>query len=343
MFWFSANETGPETAAEQALIANYSVAVLSWELQTKGADPWRRTDTKMRALSAGLRTTAPGTEVLMYMQGQLAMDWYEVTRAMLPPPCGTDSAGAFDDFWLLDNATHRPARWPSPKGSTCRGLNGSDLSYDFGQAEVREYFVQHIVLPFADAPNVKGVFLDDADSVPCASDLCNSFNGLHYWPCGAAARDRLFNGTVAWTKDVTRRLNARGQIPVFNSNNDPNASTAPPGARPHYGESNCPRSSTQVHAEFDPVSSHPASERASELSLPRVHLPRVCLPRVTLVRTLTLSCDYLRHRPSRGWSTGVSKRHGTRGVPTFGTRAIRPRRGFRCSFTVVQRGSTVTQ
>ena len=53
VFWFSANETGPETAAEQALIANYSVAVLSWELQTKGADPWRRTDTKMRALSAG--------------------------------------------------------------------------------------------------------------------------------------------------------------------------------------------------------------------------------------------------------------------------------------------------
>jgi hypothetical protein len=252
VFWFSANETGPETTAEQALIANYSVAVLSWELQTQGVDPWRRTDVKMRALAAELATTAPSTEVLMYMQGQLAMDWYEITRAMLPPPCGTDSNGVFADFWLLDNATHRPAPWPSPKGSVCRNLNGSDLSYDFGQAKVRNHFVQHIVLPFADAPNVKGVFLDDADSLPCGSDLCDSFNGLHYWPCGAAARERLFNGTVAWTKDVTVHLNARGQIPIFNSNNDPNASTTPPGAPPRYGESNCPRSATAVHAEFGP-------------------------------------------------------------------------------------------
>ena len=41
-------------------------------------------------VAATLATTAPHTEVLMYMQGQLAMDWYEITRALLPPPCGTE-------------------------------------------------------------------------------------------------------------------------------------------------------------------------------------------------------------------------------------------------------------
>ena len=45
VFWFSANETGPETAAEQALISKYSAAVLSWELQTQSQSPqhppWR--------------------------------------------------------------------------------------------------------------------------------------------------------------------------------------------------------------------------------------------------------------------------------------------------------------
>jgi hypothetical protein len=200
-----------------ALISNYSAAILSWELGTQSAvDPWRHTDVKMRAVAAALATAAPHTEVLMYMQGQLAMDWYEITRALLPPPCGTDSAGAFADFWLLDNATHKPAAWPSPRGSICRGLNGSDLQYDFGQAKVRDYFVQHIVLPFADAPNVRGVFLDDADSLACGSDLCSSFNGVHFWPCGLVPRGRLFNGTVAWTKAVTKALKARGQIPIFN-------------------------------------------------------------------------------------------------------------------------------
>ena len=109
VFWFSANETGPESAAEMALISNYSSAILSWETQTKSATltPWRHTDERMRAVAAALATAAPETEVLMYMQGQLAMDWYEITRALLPPPCGTDAAGAFAEFWLLDNATHK--------------------------------------------------------------------------------------------------------------------------------------------------------------------------------------------------------------------------------------------
>jgi hypothetical protein len=128
VFWFSANASGPESSDEMALISNYSAAVLSWELGTQAVvDPWRHTDSKMRALAAKLSTAAPKTEVIMYMQSQLAMDWYEITRALLPPPCGTDSVGAFDDFWLLDNATHRPAAWPSPHGSMCRSLNGSDL------------------------------------------------------------------------------------------------------------------------------------------------------------------------------------------------------------------------
>ena len=92
--WFSANTTGPESEEEMALIANYSVAVLSWELGTKSvSDPWRHTDDKMRKAAAALATAAPDTEVLMYMQGQLAMDWYEITRALLPPPCGVDSVG----------------------------------------------------------------------------------------------------------------------------------------------------------------------------------------------------------------------------------------------------------
>ena len=128
VFWFSANASGAESPAEMALISKYSAAVLSWELGTQGAvEPWRHTDTKMRALAAKLSTTAPQTEVIMYMQSQLAMDWYEITRALLPPPCGTDNVRAFEDFWLLDNSTHRPAAWPSPRGSICRSLNGSDL------------------------------------------------------------------------------------------------------------------------------------------------------------------------------------------------------------------------
>jgi hypothetical protein len=74
VFWFSANASGPESSAEMALISNYSAAVLSWELGTQAVDdPWRHTDNKMRALAAKLGTAAPKTEVIMYMQSQLAM------------------------------------------------------------------------------------------------------------------------------------------------------------------------------------------------------------------------------------------------------------------------------
>ena len=62
---------------------------------------FRHGEDKLHAQAAALATTAPNTEVLIYIQGQLAIDWYESTRAMLPPPCGADADGAFKDFWLM--------------------------------------------------------------------------------------------------------------------------------------------------------------------------------------------------------------------------------------------------
>jgi hypothetical protein len=42
-----------------------------------------------------------------------------------------------------------------------------------------------------------------------------------------AARERLFNGTVAWKKAVATALNARGQIPIYSSLNSWNTSSCP--------------------------------------------------------------------------------------------------------------------
>ena len=94
VFWFSANATGQENPQMQALIAKYPVAILAWQLGTNEPPVFRHGEAKLHAQAAALASSAPSTEVLIYIQGQLAIDWYESTRAMLPPPCGADAAGA---------------------------------------------------------------------------------------------------------------------------------------------------------------------------------------------------------------------------------------------------------
>ena len=117
---------------------------------------WRHGEDKLHAQAAALATSAPDTQVLLYVQGQIAIDWYETTRAMLPPPCGTDADGDFNGYFL--NATNgKPAPWPSPHCSP-------DLMYDFGQQRVRDHFLNAVALPMANAPNVHGIWFDDTVS-----------------------------------------------------------------------------------------------------------------------------------------------------------------------------------
>jgi hypothetical protein len=169
---------------------------------------------------------------LIYIQGQLAIDWYESTRAMLPPPCGTDAAGAYKDFWLMSK-NGKPAEWPSPHCSP-------DLNYDFSQQKVRDHFVSHVALPMAAAPNVKGLWFDDTDWLSC-NDMCNEVHDMHLSPCDMAAKERLFNGTVAWKKLVAQELNANGQVPIFSSINKWNSTPS---------QASCPRNEQQVTQEM---------------------------------------------------------------------------------------------
>jgi hypothetical protein len=131
----------------QALIAKYPVAILAWQMGTEQAPAFRHGEDKLHAQAAALAKSAPNTEVLIYVQGQLAIDWYESTRAMLPPPCGGDATGAYKDFWLMSK-DGKPAEWPSPHCSP-------DLNYDFGKQKVVDHFVSQVALPMATAPNVK--------------------------------------------------------------------------------------------------------------------------------------------------------------------------------------------
>ena len=107
VFWFSANATGPENPEMQALIAKYPVAILAWQMGTNEAPVFRHGEDKLHAQAAALAVSAPSTEVLIYIQGQLAIDWYESTRAMLPPPCGGDATGkTARHFPLLQSFHH---------------------------------------------------------------------------------------------------------------------------------------------------------------------------------------------------------------------------------------------
>ena len=42
---------------------------------------------------------------------------------------------------------------------------------------------------------------------------------MHLSPCDMVAKERLFNGTVAWKTAVAQQLNSHGQVPIFSSIN----------------------------------------------------------------------------------------------------------------------------
>jgi hypothetical protein len=254
VFWFSANSSGPESPEQIEIIRKCRVAILAWQFETQFAPAYRHGEDKLHAEAEVLAKAAPYTDVLIYVQGQLAIDWYESTRAMLPPPCGGDVNGAFKDFWLVQK-DGTPAPWPSP----ARGC--TDLNFNFSKPEVREYFVEHVGMPMATlptAPNLKGVWFDGTDWLGC-NDMCNEVVG-HFWPCDSHAQEMLFNGTVAWKKDIAARLNARDQIPIFSSINQWNK---PLGHGKHTAYENgkattvygkCPFTEREVGLELFPLS-----------------------------------------------------------------------------------------
>jgi hypothetical protein len=229
VFWFSANESALEGPAGQALMAKFPIAILAWQTDVKGDPAWRHSEEKMRRQAAELKRSAPHTSVLAYIQGQLVEPWYDSQWKLMPPPCGNDTGGIYSDYFLMDNHTgvSRPAEWPSPnKAEGCEWM----YNYAHSQKKVREYFLNEVVLPVASIDNMFGVWFDSSDFLPCTHMGPYSmpgFNNMTISPRDMPARERLFNGTVAWKKAVATALNARGQIPIYSSLNKWNQSGCP--------------------------------------------------------------------------------------------------------------------
>eukprot|EP00040_Diaphanoeca_grandis_P044010 m.11044 g.11044 ORF g.11044 m.11044 type:complete len:492 (-) comp8613_c0_seq2:135-1610(-) len=219
VFWFSANTSGYENPAETAIIAKFPIAILAWQLGTQADPKFRHAEDKLHNQAAMLATTAPNTEVLVYVQGQLALNWYEYQRAMLPPPCGTDLNGTYTDYFLK-GPDGTPAQWPG-SSPDCPHI----LNYNFSQAKVRDHFVNEIVTPTATAPNIKGIWFDDTDWLAC-NDMCNEVHDMHLQPCDMNAKTDVFDGIVQWKTDVATSFNARGQIPIFSSINSWNETSS---------------------------------------------------------------------------------------------------------------------
>ena len=229
VFWFSANESALEGPSGQALMAKFPIAILAWQTDVKGAPAWRHSEEKMRRQAAELKLSAPHTSVLAYIQGQLVEPWYDSQWKLMPPPCGNDTTGIYSDYFLMDNHTGvtRPAEWPSPdKAGGCEWM----WNYDHSKETVREYFLNEVVLPVASIDNMFGVWFDSSDFLPCTGMgpyNMPGFNNMTISPRDSVARERLFNGTVAWKKAVATALNQRGQIPIYSSVNSWNHSGCP--------------------------------------------------------------------------------------------------------------------
>ena len=147
-FYFSANTDEYESQQQLEFISKYGLVIFPWQTAINMDPKNRHGEDKIHNQVDQMRAYNPEIEIMMYMQGQLAMDWYEYTRVLLPPPCGTDSTGEFTDYFLMNASSHTPAHWPS------YSCDGYDLNYDFSQEKVVDYYVNNIVKPYVTHPAV---------------------------------------------------------------------------------------------------------------------------------------------------------------------------------------------
>ena len=160
VFWFSANPHGPEPNETISLISKFQVAYYHHRLATSGDLPARNEEDKLHQQAAALAKAAPNTDIVPYVQGLIALDWYGQHDAFSRRRLGTTQLE--HSLTSGSGITLAAVLWPS----AVPGVLGTTM-FNFSTPEVREYFVTEVA-PRWRATNMKGLFFDDTDWIPCS-------------------------------------------------------------------------------------------------------------------------------------------------------------------------------
>eukprot|EP01043_Picozoa_sp_COSAG02_P040349 COSAG02_NODE_3259_length_7079_cov_30.942693_2_plen_559_part_00 len=219
---FGANESGPESTAQLGVDSQFPLVIYGWQHGLHDArdggsvvhfDAGRRG----AAQCAALRRQRPDHACFVYRHAALAMPMFAEERAVM--------TNASRRHWFMINPrTGLPvvndgwANMPQPNMTQ---------AWNFSVPEASDYFVESIVRPLAEDPDVSGVFFDMVDWTACAaaewmrcgeSSWFKGTCGLPF-PGGEAGRRAYFDTVWALYKRVAGLLDSHGKTALYSSTN----------------------------------------------------------------------------------------------------------------------------
>jgi len=226
--WFGGNATNFENATQLDAIAQYSMAIFGWQ-HLIFATNWTASIYAQLNQAAILKERKPELPIFVYAgfgnaNGYNANTWESASDGCPNhQPC-RKVAEPYTD-WVLETDTV-----PVYSMSACEqmGLGYSDPPTDHcwnpiwnvANASMREFFVERIITPLANAPFIDGVFFDCFNfayllPTPWGRHATNIPNCTN--PEGGAGCEALLNGTIELAKGITKALNAGRKVPMFSN------------------------------------------------------------------------------------------------------------------------------
>ena len=209
--WFGSNGTDWESAEQLEEIGRYSMAILGWQHMTT-ADSWNAVVYAQLTQAAAIKDAHPDLPVFVYCSFGWAFGMNAAVWPLMSDP-------AYSDYFL------QASDGPEYSQTNCQQMGSSDKHcigwfWKFSNASARNYFVQHLVQPLADAPMIDGVFFD-------AFNYAYDIPEVRPWgrvvvnvpDCGVndtwTGCDVLIEGALDVAARTATLLNAHGKVPMF--------------------------------------------------------------------------------------------------------------------------------
>lgn len=230
--WFGGNDTHFESDSQLDAIGKYSLAIFGWQ-HLITASNWTATLYSQIDQAIILKERHPSLPVFLYAgfgfaPGFDANIWPVIKTASdgCPghQPCRKLSEPYTDWFLETDSVPvysmsaceQMGLGYQNPPTDKCWNPN-----WNLANASARDFFIEHVLPPYATAPGVDGVFFDGFNVGymgpsfgPWGRHATNIPNCTDTGGAGCAA---LVDGAIDLARRITLALNAAGKVPMFSN------------------------------------------------------------------------------------------------------------------------------
>ena len=229
--WFGANATNFENETQLDFIAKYSLAIFGWQ-HLITATNWTASIYSQLNQAAILKARHPELPVYVYAgfgnaDGYNAATWEIIKSASDGCPGHQPCRKVAEPYadWVLETDAV-----PVYSMSACEqmGMGYSNPPTDHcwnpiwnvANASMRDFFIDKLIQPLADAPFIDGVFFDCFNfayqlPTPWNRRATNIPNCTQ--PSGGPGCEALLEGTIDLARRIALALNAAGKVPIFSN------------------------------------------------------------------------------------------------------------------------------